>query len=53
MLRTLVKFKVLNEFDVEDFYSSIKSVTTEMNNFLFKSRKNKNMKEHFLIISDI
>ena len=24
MLRTLVKFKVLNEFDVEDFYSSIK-----------------------------
>ena len=47
MLRTLVKFKVLNEFDVEDFYSSIKSVTTEMNNFLFKSRKNKKYERAF------
>lgn len=47
ILRTLVKSKILDVDDIENFYSSTKSITTEMNNLLYKLRFKKIKKSYF------
>lgn len=47
ILKTLNKFKILHINDIENFYSSTMSITTEMNNLIYKIRKNKVSKKIF------
>ena len=47
ILKTLNKFKILHINDIENFYSSTMSITTEMNNLIYKIRKNKVSKKFF------
>ena len=48
LIKTLVQEKILSQQDIENFYETCETITSDMNNHLYKIRKNKDKKKKFL-----